>query len=206
MLEVKNLSKSFEETGTLFENVNLNLSPGEIIFLKGKCGSGKSQFLKAIVLLTAVEKGQIYFKNEKICEENLPKMRSLIHFVAQNFSAQGMTVEEFLNEPLKFKIYKDIKIDFKGLFKDFHLKDSFLKKRISLLSGGEKQMAHLIRSLSLNPEILLLDEPISAMDPETKELALKVILKYLKEGGAVIWVTHDPPLLEGRVLKFPEFI
>lgn len=198
MLEIKNLSKSFEETGTLFENVNLSLSPGEIIFLKGKSGSGKSQFLKSIVSLTSVEKGQIYFNGEKVTDLNLPQIRSKIHFVSQHFPTGAQSVRDFLTGPYKLGVYKDKK-------PSFNLDEKFLNKRISLLSGGERQMVHLIRSLSLEPEILLLDEPISAMDPGTKEEAIALIKKFLESGGAVIWVTHDPPVMEGKALNFPDF-
>ena len=198
MLEVKNLAKSFVETGTLFENANLTLRPSEIIFLKGKSGSGKSQFLKAIISLTPVDKGQIYFNGKESIEDNLPYLRSKIHFVSQNFPTQTGSVRDYLLEPFKLSIYKDKK-------PTLDMEESFLNKRISYLSGGERQMVHLKRSLSLEPDILLLDEPTSAMDPTTKEKAHALIKKFLEGGGAVIWVTHDRPPLDGRVLNFPEF-
>jgi putative ABC transport system ATP-binding protein len=198
MLEVKNLTKSFAETGTLFENANLKLSPGEIVFLKGKSGSGKSQFLKAIISLTPVEKGQIYFNGKESTEDNLPYLRSKIHFVSQNFPTQTGSVRDYLSEPFKLKIYKDKK-------PILDMEESFLNKRVSLLSGGERQMVHLKRSLSLKPDILLLDEPTSAMDPATKEKAHALIKKFLEDGGAVIWVTHDGPPMDGKVINFPEF-
>ncbi len=198
MLEIKNLAKSYEETGTLFENANLSLKKGEIIFLRGKSGSGKSQFLKAIISLTPVDKGQIYFKGEETSEDNLPLLRSKIHYVSQNFPLQTGSVRDYLREPFNLKIYKNKKYT-------LDMPERFLNKKLALLSGGERQMVHLKRSLSLEPEILLLDEPISAMDPETKEEAITLIRKFLEGGGAVIWVTHDPPPIEGKVLNFPEF-
>ena len=198
MLEIKNLTKSYLETGTLFENANLTLSPGEIIFIKGKSGSGKSQFLKAIVSLTSVDKGQIYFKGEEIQEDKLPYLRSKIQFLTQSTPTQSGSVRDYLTAPFSLKIYKDKKLK-------LDLKERFLNKKLALLSGGERQMIHLKRSLSLEPEILLLDEPISAMDPTTKEIAISMVNSFLEDGGAVIWVTHDPPVLEGRVLNFPDF-
>ncbi|RLA60723.1 MAG: hypothetical protein DRQ88_07490 [Epsilonproteobacteria bacterium] len=198
MLKVENLTKSYPETGVLFKDANLTLSPGEVIFLKGKSGSGKSLFLKAIVALTPVDKGEIYFKDEVTTGDNLPRLRSKIHYVSQHFATQTGSVRDYLTAPFKLSIYKDKK-------PNLTLDGKFLNKRLSLLSGGERQMVHLKRSLSLKPEILLLDEPVSAMDPETKKQALDLIKEFLEGGGAVIWVTHDPPVLDGKVINFPQF-
>ena len=74
------------------------------------------------------------------------------------------------------------------------------------MSGGERQILHLIRSLCLSPRALLLDEPTSAMDPQTKRSAERLITRFVESGGAVVWVTHENNPLEGIVYMFPQMV
>lgn len=202
MLKARGISKKFYQDKFLFEKINFELKERELVFIKGKSGSGKSLFLKSLTLLTPVDEGHVTFLDREISD--VLSFRSQIHYLRQDFSPTQFSVEEVLMETFSLKIYKGKTIrDPKVFLEEFGLSISFLKKKASLLSGGEKQILHLIRSLCLSPLALLLDEPTSAMDPETKKVAEKLIRQFVDLGGAVIWVTHENPPLEGSVFGFP---
>jgi putative ABC transport system ATP-binding protein len=202
MLKAQGISKKFGHDKLLFEKVNFELKERELIFIQGKSGSGKSIFLKSLTLLTPIDEGSVTFRGEEITD--VLGFRSQVHYLRQDFSPTHPSGAEVLKEAFSLNIYKGkTPIDPKIFLEEFGLNDAFLKKKASLLSGGERQILHLVRSLCLSPRALLLDEPTSAMDPGTKKIAEKLIKRFVDFGGAVIWVTHENPPLEGSVYEFP---
>lgn len=202
MLKAQGISKKFGQEKFLFEKVNFELKKGDLIFIQGKSGSGKSLFLKSLTLLTPIDEGQITYLNQEITD--VLRFRSLVHYLRQDFSPTLSSGEEVLKEAFSLNIYKDkIPLDPKMFLEEFGLNNLFLKKKASLLSGGERQILHLVRSLCLSPSALLLDEPTSAMDHGTRRVAEKLIKRFVDLGGAVIWITHENPPLEGTVFEFP---
>ena len=202
MLKAKSISKKFGSDRFLFEKVNFELNTGELVFIKGKSGSGKSLFLKSLTLLTPIDEGKITYLGEEITD--VLKFRSQVHYLRQDFSPILSTGMDILKEAFTLNVYKGkVPVDPIMFLEKFGLNDKFLKKKAPLLSGGERQILHLIRSLSLSPQALLLDEPTSAMDPDNKRIAEKVIKSFVESGGAVIWVTHENPPLPGTIFEFP---
>lgn len=202
MLKARGISKKFGQDKLLFEKVNFELKERELIFIKGKSGSGKSIFLKSLTLLTPIDEGSLTFFDHEISD--VLGFRSQVHYLRQDFSPTQSSGGDVLKEAFSLNIYKGkTPRDPKIFLEEFGLNDAFLKKKASLLSGGERQILHLVRSLCLSPRALLLDEPTSAMDPGTKKIAEKLIKRFVDSGGAVIWVTHENPPLEGSVYEFP---
>ncbi|MFI5391580.1 MAG: ATP-binding cassette domain-containing protein [Bacteriovoracales bacterium] len=201
MLKAQGISKKLGSQ-FLFEKISLELKEKDLIFIKGKSGSGKSIFLRSLTLLTPVDEGKITFLNEEITD--VLNFRSQVHYLRQDFIPTLSTGEEVLSEAFSLNVYKEKKHLDPGIFlEEFGLTNSFLKKKAPLMSGGERQILHLIRSLCLSPRALLLDEPTSAMDPQTKRSAERLITRFVESGGAVVWVTHENNPLERLVYKFP---
>ena len=202
MLKAQGISKKFGQDKLLFEKVNFELKERELIFIKGKSGSGKSIFLKSLTLLTPIDEGSVTFLDQEITD--VLGFRSQVHYLRQDFSPTQSSGAEVLKEAFSLNIYKGkTSLDPKIFLEEFGLNDAFLKKKASLLSGGERQIPHLVRSLCLSPRALLLDEPTSAMDHGTRKVAEKLIKRFVDLGGAVIWVTHENPPLEGSIFEFP---
>ncbi len=202
MLKASGLSKKINNT-FLFEKIDFEVNPKDLIFIQGRSGSGKSIFLKCLTLLTPTDEGKITFNDLEITD--VLSFRSQIHYLRQDFSPILPIVGDIYNEAFNLRIYKERKtLEPIRFLEEFGLDIGFLKKKAPLLSGGEKQIVHLTRSLCLSPKILLLDEPTSAMDHQTKKVAERLISSFVESGGAVVWITHENPPLLGKIFQFPK--
>jgi len=186
-LSIKNLSGTKEEFS--LKNINLDIDKGEYFVLLGQSGSGKTQLLEAIAGLNP-SSGTIYYRNNEISNKN-PEHRD-IGFVYQDFALfPNFNVEENITFSAKYKKLKDADKLFADIVNFLELKD-LLHRQITDLSGGEKQRVAIARALYSQPKILLLDEPLSAIDPTFRN----TIMKNLKEihrryDLTTIHVTHN---------------
>lgn len=189
MIRLDNIN--VELTKFSLKNINLHVEKGEFFSLLGPTGSGKSMLLETIAGLKTVKKGKVIIDKIDITNEK-PENRN-ISIVYQDFSLfPNMTVEENIKYGLRFKD-KDPKYEkkYKDLIKIFkieHITSRYPKN----LSGGEKQRTSLARGLIVEPKILLLDEPFSALDNHTK----KQIMHQMKEihknfDITILMVTHN---------------
>jgi len=195
VLRAVDLSKSFDGKKYLFQNLSLDLRPGDLFFLKGKSGSGKTLFLKALTLLTEVQSGRILWGEKEIEQDSIPLFRSEVHFLGQSPTTFQGTVLEFFKDPWLFDLNKKKKWDIDRIIhylNELDFSKDFLEKRVPFLSGGEKQLIKLLRSLLLNPKGLLLDEPTSSMDNEMRIKVERFLLKIQKEFTMfILWVSHN---------------
>ena len=193
ILKLKNISKSFNKVEVL-KDINLNIQKGKIISLLGKSGSGKSTLLNIIAGFETSDSGEMNINNKIIFDNYTfiqPQHRN-IGFVFQNY-ALFPHMNIFDNITFGIDDYpKKEKIEIsKNLLKLVHL-DGYEKRFPHELSGGQQQRIALIRSLSTNPEILLLDEPFSGIDSMVKSKIQKELLDILRQTHkTVIIVTHD---------------
>ena len=193
ILKLKNISKSFNNVEVL-KDINLNIKKGKIISLLGKSGSGKSTLLNIIAGFDESDSGEMNVNNKIIFDNNTfiqPQNRN-IGFVFQNY-ALFPHMNIFDNITFGIDDYpKKEKIEIsKNLLKLVHL-DGYEKRFPHELSGGQQQRIALIRSLSTNPDILLLDEPFSGIDSMVKVKIQKELLETLKQTHkTVIIVTHN---------------
>jgi ABC-type iron transport system FetAB ATPase subunit len=194
-LKVQNISKTFDGKQFIFQNLSLELGPGDFFFMKGKSGCGKTLFLKSLCLLTGVQEGRFYWNGKELEGPDLPLFRSQVHFLNQFPSPFHGTALDYIKAPFSFSLHKVKKFERDVLYsflEALHLSKEFLKKKVPHLSGGEKQLLKLMRSLLLSPKGLLLDEPTSNMDDEMKQRAEDLIFKVYKEKNCfLLWVTHD---------------
>ncbi len=208
MITIKNLRKSFNGFEVL-KGVNLIIPENKITFIMGQSGTGKSVLLKHIVGLLKPDSGEIWFENKditKLSEKELQKIRKKIGFLFQEGALfDSMTVEENVAFPLKEHLHlskKEIRKKVDELLSAVGLLEA-KHKYPSELSGGMKKRAALARTLALNPQIILFDEPTTGLDPILQNAILDLI-KNLKDhfNLTCVIVSHDLPL----ALKFADYI
>ena len=191
MLEIKDIHKNFGKTKVL-KGVDLNVSEKDIVVIIGPSGSGKSTLLRVINELEKPNKGQIIFEGKAVT--NVDEYRKKVGMVFQHFNLfPHLTVlDNLILAPVKLKIKnKETAIkEARKLLKDVGLSDKE-NTYPSNLSGGQKQRIAIIRTLMMNPKIILFDEPTSALDPEMVEEVLELMKKLAKDGMTMIVVSHE---------------
>ncbi len=189
MLKINNLHIKFQDFA--LSNINLSVNKGEYFMLLGESGAGKSVILECIAGLVRQAQGEIILKNNDISRSNIQKRK--VGLVFQDFALfPHLTVKENIIYPLKIrKVKKEIVANkLKQLACDLNI-DNLLSRSITTLSGGEKQRVALARTLTLEPDVLLLDEPLSSIDVSLKG-ELRTILRRLNQNGqTIVHVTHD---------------
>lgn len=195
MIKIKNLNKSFNNH-LILKNINLEIKKKEKIAIIGPSGSGKSTFLRCLNLLETPDSGQIYFNEIDITNKktDIKKVRQKMNMVFQYFNLfENKTILENITlAPIKLKkMNKETAINNAvNLLEKVGLKD---KKNCypKQLSGGQKQRIAILRSIAMDPEVILLDEPTSSLDPEMIEEVLNVIKDLSKSEITLICVTHE---------------
>ena len=195
MLNVKNVTVTFEDDGkTVLDNVSLHVSKGEVISIIGPSGSGKSTLIRCMNHLVKPTSGGVYYKDTLITDKNINEIRSHIGMVFQQFELfPHLTVlENMILAPVMLKKMKKDEAKEKAieLLKRVNLEDK-AEAYPGTLSGGQKQRIAIVRSLILNPEIMLFDEPTSALDPEMVKEVLDVIKELAETGMTICVVTHE---------------
>ena len=195
-LEVKNLSFRYSEEQVAIDDVSFAVDKGKFVAVLGHNGSGKSTLAKLIVGLLEKNAGQIFFNDEEIDRKNISKLQSKTALFFQNPDNQfvGVTVEDDIAFGLENKCFPHEKMQEEiNLFADSVNMLDHLKKEPINLSGGQKQRVALAGALILRPEILILDEATSMLDPKGKSTVRKVIDKIHQENPdlTIISITHD---------------
>lgn len=190
MLELKNIEKSFDNVNVL-NHVNFSVEDGEIVSILGSSGSGKTTLLNIILGITQPDSGEIFFDTHDITKVSMENRGFNIVFqdyaLFPNLNAYENIVYGLRNKP-NISTPEEVQelielLGFKG----------HLNKNIEQLSGGQKQRVALARTLVMKPKILLLDEPLSALDGVIKESIKDKIKQIAKEYHlTTIIVTHDP--------------
>lgn len=190
MLSLKKVGKKFGNNRVL-ENINLNIDRGKIISILGSSGSGKTTLLNLILGLEEPTEGEIFLEGENIT--NLSMEKRPFNIVFQDYALfPNLNAYDNLTYGIKRNERSAKKSEVDELIELLDLKDH-LNKTIQKLSGGQKQRVALGRTLITKPKILLLDEPLSALDGVIKEKIKEQIKNISKElGMTTIIVTHDP--------------
>lgn len=195
MIIVKNLHKKFEDNHVL-RGVNYHVHQGEKIVIVGPSGSGKSTFLRCLNLLETPTEGEIWFDGQLITDPkvNIDKIREHMGMVFQNFNLfNNLSIMDNITlAPVKLKLMgkEEASENALKLLARVGLKekaDAFP----SQLSGGQKQRIAIVRSLAMNPRVMLFDEPTSALDPEMVGEVLDVMKELAESGMTMVVVTHE---------------
>ena len=195
-LEIKNLCFSYEESRPVIDDISLSIEKGSFVVVLGHNGSGKSTLAKLIVGLLEKKSGQIFFDGEEIDRKNIRNLQTKTALVFQNPDNQfiGSTVEDDIAFGLENRQFPHEKMqeEIEKFAESVNMLD-YLKKEPINLSGGQKQRVALAGALILRPEILILDEATSMLDPKGKSTVRKVIKKIHQENPdlTIISITHD---------------
>ncbi|MDD7630171.1 MAG: amino acid ABC transporter ATP-binding protein [bacterium] len=194
MLEIKNIKKSFNKLQVL-KGISFNVLDGEVVSIIGPSGCGKSTLLRCINLLEKPSSGNIILDGVDITnKKNLTQVRQKMGMVFQQFNLfPHLTVLENITlAPICEKLMdKDTAIkEAEKLLKSINLYDK-KDNYPSELSGGQKQRVAIVRTLIMNPEIILFDEPTSALDPEMVNDVLDLIKKLVEKKITIIIVSHE---------------
>jgi len=191
LLSLNNINKHYEDNQVL-KNVNLTIKDGEFFTFLGPSGCGKTTLLRIIAGFISHEEGQIIFEDKEIT--NLPAEKRNVGMVFQNYALfPFMNVYENVAYGLKIKKEKKqiIEEKVKKYLKIVRL-EGYEKRNISELSGGEQQRVALARSLVTQPQLLLLDEPLSNLDARLRDNMRKELKEIQSTLGiTTIFVTHD---------------
>ena len=196
MITTKNLCKSFDENTHVLKGISETINKGEKVVVIGPSGSGKSTFLRCLNLLETPTQGEIWFEGENITDPkcDIQKIRQKMGMVFQQFNLfPHMTVLQNITfAPVKLGLMNQ---------QDAEKKARELLSRIGLadkedaypaqLSGGQKQRIAIVRSLAMNPDVMLFDEPTSALDPEMVGEVLQLMKELADDGMTMVVVTHE---------------
>ena len=191
IIQLKNIKKSFDETEVL-NNFNLSINKGEFITLLGASGCGKTTILRLIAGLEKVDEGQIFINGNDVT--NLEANKRQVNMVFQSYALfPFMNVADNVGYSLKIRKVKkeEIKVAVEKALELVQL-EGFEKRMPGQLSGGQKQRVAIARAIVNKSEILLLDEPLSALDASLRQ-QMQVELKQLQRelGITFIYITHD---------------
>ena len=190
MLELKNVKKSYDGTPVL-KDITLDIEDGEIVSILGPSGCGKTTLLNLILGIVDADGGRIIFNGEDLTD--VPMEKRGFNIVFQDYALfPNLNVYQNITYGLRNKPEISSREEVEELIRLLGLEEH-LTKRIGQLSGGQKQRVALARTMVMKPKILLLDEPLSALDGVIKESIKDRIRTIAKEYNlTTIIVTHDP--------------
>lgn len=196
VIDFKNVSKSYDKKNFILKDINFSINSGEFIVLIGESGCGKTTTMKMINRLIKPTKGSITINGRNILEIDPIELRRKIGYVIQKEGLMPhMTIGENIEmvpKLLKWSKEKRVARSYELLELLSLNPEVYYNKYPSELSGGQRQRIGIARALAVNPEIILMDEPFSALDPITRASIQDEILKLQKElKKTIIFVTHD---------------
>ena len=195
LIRVENLQKAFGDFHAL-NGITEEIHKGEVVVIIGPSGSGKSTFLRSLNLLEVPTGGHIYFEGVDITDAkvDIGKHRQKMGMVFQHFNLfpHKTILENITLAPIKLlkKDKAEAEKEARVLLTRVGLEEK-ADSYPSQLSGGQKQRIAIVRSLAMNPDVMLFDEPTSALDPEMVGEVLELMKQLAQEGMTMVVVTHE---------------
>ena len=194
LLEVRNISKVFSKNGTssvIFDNLNLTVYENEFVAILGHSGSGKSTLLRMIAGLEPPTSGKMYLGGQAITGPGKERMMIFQNYALLPWLSVYENIKLAVDEVYPQKRRKEKEELIKSYIRMVHLENAIHKKPAEL-SGGMKQRVGIARALAVQPYMLLMDEPLGALDPFTRShLQDQILDLYYKQHQTILLVTHD---------------
>lgn len=195
IIKLQNVNKSYDNGNPIIEDLNLSIRKGEFVTLIGPSGCGKTTILKLINGLLKSDRGNIYIQGKEINDWDQIKLKRNIGYVIQQIGLfPHLTVSENISYVLNIKaISRKIREEkARELINLVGLNEKYLNRYPRELSGGERQRVGVARALAADPDIILMDEPLGAVDEIARRVLQDEILRiYSKLKKTIIFVTHD---------------
>lgn len=197
LLEARALARSDAQQQVLLAPTDFILRAGERVALIGASGSGKSVFLRSLALLDAPSGGTLRWHDQPLDAQGLPPFRAAVCYLAQRPALVDGTVLDNLRLPFTLASHRQRHFDLQAatdLLARAGKPASFLDKSATELSGGEAQIVALVRVVQLAPQVMLLDEPTAALDPQSAAAVEQLVTDWFEaspDTRACLWVTHD---------------
>ena len=202
-LVVKDICKSIADK-ILWSDISFSLRTGEILFVRGPSGVGKTLLLRSLACLDPIQAHSITFGGNTPVEIGIPKWRTLINYIFQQRVALKGTPSELYYTAQRFSAQRGrSRGDLPAIIHDLGLEQAVLNQPWAELSGGQAQRVQIAIAVALRPAILLLDEPTSSLDVDSARRVERVLKNC---GAGLLWVSHDPQQpsrVGGRVIDLP---
>ena len=185
----------------LWRGVSFDVIAGDRLGVIGPSGIGKSLLMRSLIGLEPLAEGRVVFQGRSLKDWNIPLFRQRCLYLSQSPGLIEGTVEENLRLVFKLKACRprEFKVDVAlAFFRALGRGDAFLGQSVGRLSGGERQLLNLVRGLMIEPTVLLLDEPSSALDMETTAQVEQLLQEWLSgaNGRAYLWISHSPDQIQ----------
>ncbi|GAA0356111.1 ATP-binding cassette domain-containing protein [Alkalibacterium iburiense] len=196
IIQVKNVSFEVDKQ-MILKDVSFDIQKGERVTITGPSGGGKSTLLKIIASILTPTGGTVSYQNKDIQEMDPLDYRKDVSYFFQNATLFDETVEDNLTFPFDIKDEEFDKEKCLRMLARVKLDETYLKKPIKELSGGEKQRVSIVRNLLFRPQVLLLDEITSSLDAENKDIIYAILDELTNEEAiTILFVTHDAREIE----------
>lgn len=198
ILNINDIHKSFGQNH-IHQGISFNLKKGESLGLLGGSGTGKSVLLRSIIGLENIDRGSISYHDERIDHLNETKLVPFRLKISYAFQSGALFDSINVFDNIAYPLYEHTKLSHAEIAEKVnHLLGLIdLKDKGALmpsdLSGGMKKRVGMARSMILNPEIVLYDEPTAGLDPENTKNVIRIMKEFKKKGQSSIFVTHDIP-------------
>ena len=196
LIKVEEIHKVFDDSLHALNGGSEEIQKGEVVFIVGPSGSGKSTFLRSLNLLEVPSSGHIYFEGVDITgkQTDIDRHRQKMGMVFQHFNLfpHKTILENITLAPIKLlkKSREEAEKEGMQLLRKVGLEEK-AGSYPSQLSGGQKQRIAIVRSLAMNPDVMLFDEPTSALDPEMVGEVLELMKQLAHDGMTMVVVTHE---------------
>jgi len=201
MISLEEVSWDAPDGKPVLSDATFSLAGGELAWLSGPSGGGKSSLLRLINRLAEPKSGSIFFAGKPLSSYDPPALRRRVALLPQTPVMLAGSVGSNLRRPFSFKVAHGQappeRDRLEQLLAGLGLGELALDQEAGGLSLGQKQRVALARLLLLEPEVLLLDEPVSALDPESRDLVERTAVAQAAAGRAVLMVSHQAPQYSG---------